>query len=116
MIQQAQTSASLFSVHIRVLTELAKTDASVPAKVVRLGQKYSAKAPASAEVWLARLAAEKEFGAGEKGQGSVVEIWRSARQSVVGTEEEVLKVWLWGLDEELIEDKRKTHEVRRYKG
>ncbi|KXN90172.1 U3 small nucleolar RNA-associated protein 6 [Leucoagaricus sp. SymC.cos] len=115
VIQQIQTSASLFSTHIRLLTSVARTDANVPAKVLRLGQKYTAKAPASSQVWLARLAAEKEFGtSGAKGQASVVETWRSARQYVAGKEEDVLNVWIWGLGDEeakLVGDKRKTHEA-----
>jgi hypothetical protein len=65
---------------------------------------------------LARLNAEKEFGAGgAKGQATVVETWRLARRSVAGPEEEVMKVWLWGLGDEevkLIGEKRKIHEVK----
>jgi hypothetical protein len=96
-----------------------EVNASAPAKVLRLGEKYTAAVPESSQVWLARLAAEKAFlGGGAnngKGQTNVVETWRSARQWVAGKEEEVLSVWTWGLGEEeakLVGDKRKTHEVK----
>lgn len=41
--------------------------------------------------------------------------WTEARSSVAGEEDDVLKVWIWGLGDEeakLIGDKRKIHEVR----
>lgn len=115
LIQQAKTSPSLLSAHIRLLIGLAGADASVPAKAIRTARKYTSKAPASSQVWLARLEVEKAFGAGgTEGQASVGETWREARNSVAGGEEDVLKVWLWGLGDEeakLVGDKKMIHEV-----
>lgn len=67
-------------------------------------------------MWLARLEAEKVFGASSvEGQRAVAMTWTEARSSVAGEEDDVLKVWIWGLGDEeakLIGDKRKIHEVR----
>lgn len=115
VIKQVAPSVSLFSTHIKVLTTGGQHDPGVRAQVVRLGERYSAKVPESSQVWLARLEAEKVLWAGdEEGQGRVGETWRLARQRVGGKEEDVLSVWMWGLEDEqvgFVGDRRKMHEV-----
>lgn len=91
-------------------------DPSVRGQIVRLGERYSTKVPESSEVWLARLEAEKalRMDGGEE-QARVEEIWRLAREKVRGEEEGVLRVWMWGLEDEqveLVKDRRKMHEVK----
>lgn len=66
--------------------------------------------PTSAEVWLARLDAEKDLSKWEE----VERAWSDARSSVEGSEEDVERVWLWGLDHYPSDrtDRLRTHEVR----
>jgi len=109
VIKRAPTSVSLFSTHIRVLTMGGGHDPSVRGEIVRLGERYSAKVPESSEVWLARLEAEKALG---EGQARVEEVWQLAREKVKGEEEEVLRIWMWGLEDEQAKDQRKMHEVK----
>lgn len=107
VIQQVTTSPSLLSAHIRLLHRL---DNGVPAKLNRILEKYTSKAPQAAQVWLARLEAEKAGGSSVEVAGT----WKKARKSVRGKEDGVLKVWMWGLGEgKLIgENKRMMYEVR----
>jgi len=94
-------------------------DPSVRGQIVRFGERYSAKAPESSEVWLARLEAEKALWMDDReGQSRVEEIWQLAREKVKGEEEDVLRVWMWGLGDEqaqLVKDQRKMHEVKKQK-
>lgn len=87
-----------------------------PGKVIKTARKYTTKARGSSQVWLARLEAEKTYcsRSGVEGQRVVVSAWKEARESVTGKEEDVLKVWIWGLGDEeakLVGDKRRIHEV-----
>ncbi|KAI0949728.1 hypothetical protein AcW1_009250 [Taiwanofungus camphoratus] len=67
-----------------------------PEKVLRLARKYTARAPTSAPVWLARLDAEEQLA----GSRSAVErAWVEAREAVAG--EGLEAVWVWGLDRDL---------------
>jgi len=53
-----------------------------------------------------------------EGQARVREIWRLAREKVKGEEDEVLRIWMWGLGDEqveLVEDQRKMYEVKKQK-
>jgi U3 small nucleolar RNA-associated protein 6 len=104
VIQQVTISPSLLSAHIRLLVRL---DKGAPAKLGRIIQKYTGQAPQAAQVWLARLDAEK---AGAS-RAEVAATWKKARKSVCGKEEEVLKVWMWGV-EESGEKKKTMYEVR----
>ena len=102
LIQQLSTPVppDLLAAHIRLLVshhgglELAllppKTNS--PEKILRMARKYSVKAPACAAVWLARLAAEKQFA----GQEDVDRAWTEARKHVEG--DGTVEVWLWGLE------------------
>jgi len=92
-------------------------DGNGPEKVINTARKYTSKVPNSSQVWLARLEAEKAFtrAGGSEGRMSVESAWREARGSVAGREEDVLKVWIWGLGDEEVElvgeNKIKTHKV-----
>jgi U3 small nucleolar RNA-associated protein 6 len=103
VINQVTISPSLLAAHIRLLVRL---DKGTPAKLDRIVQKYTDLAPQAAQVWLARLDAEK-------GGGSSAEVvaatWKGARECVRGEEEEVAKVWMWGVHGE---KKREMYEVR----
>lgn len=121
LIQQcSEGSPSLLSAHIRLLMKLVDGDGSDPEKVIDTARKYTTKVPESSQVWLARLEVEKAFRAsGSEGRRSVESVWREARCSVTGKEEEVSKVWIWGLGDEEGElvgvDKIKTHKVNKKK-
>ncbi len=102
LIRQLSTPVppDLLAAHIRLLVShhdglalaLLPPKTNTPEKILRMARKYSAKAPACAAVWLARLAAEKQFA----GQEDVHRAWTEARKHVEndGTRE----VWLWGLE------------------
>ncbi|KAM5532543.1 hypothetical protein V8D89_013749, partial [Ganoderma adspersum] len=102
LIQQLSTPVppDLFAAHIRLLVShhgglelaLLPPKASSPEKILRMARKYSVKAPACAAVWLARLAAEKQFA----GQEDVDRAWTEARKHVEG--DGTPEVWLWGLE------------------
>lgn len=98
-----------------MMMRVTEADVNDPVKVIKMAQKYTTKAPGSCQVWLARLEAEKKFRAsGIEGQRAVESVWREARKSVTGKEEDVLKVWIWGLGDEegqTVVDKRRSHEV-----
>lgn len=94
-----------------------EAEGSDPEKVINTARKYTSKVPGSSQVWLARLGAEKAFDG--EGQRSVESAWREARNSVTGKEEDVLKVWIWGLGDEeaeLVGDKIRNHEVKQIFG
>ncbi|KAF9467295.1 U3 small nucleolar RNA-associated protein 6-domain-containing protein [Collybia nuda] len=112
--EHANASPSLLAVHLRLLITLAEAGLVDPAKVVRTGRKYTTKAPKSAYVWLARLGAEKRFAATDKGRDVVDTIWGEARRSVLveeSSEEELEKLWTWGLfPEGSVTERLKIHE------
>ncbi|TFK44537.1 U3 small nucleolar RNA-associated protein 6-domain-containing protein [Crucibulum laeve] len=101
LIQRTNTSPSLLSVHINLLLRFSGALSASPAKILRTARKYTDRVPASPAVWLARLEAEKQLGDGSSEGRTVVEnAWRSARKSIVGSAEELERVWSWGLDQE----------------
>ncbi|CDO69297.1 hypothetical protein BN946_scf184976.g16 [Trametes cinnabarina] len=95
---------SLLAAHIRLLTRhalvlgsaLLPPKANSPEKILRLARKHTARAPADARVWLARLDAEKAFAA----PGEVESAWAEARGRVEGPA--LADVWLWGLRSEVV--------------
>ena len=102
LIQQLSTPIppDLLAAHIRLLVShhgslgfaLLPPKTNTPEKILRVARKYSNKAPACAAVWLARLAAEKQFAR----QENVDRAWTEARKYVEG--DGVQEVWLWGLE------------------
>ncbi|PIL34179.1 hypothetical protein GSI_03890 [Ganoderma sinense ZZ0214-1] len=101
LIQQLSTPVppDLLAAHIRLLVShhgglelaLLPPKANTPEKILRVARKYSVNAPLCAAVWLARLAAEKQFA----GQEYVDRAWTEARTHVEG--DGTPEVWLWGL-------------------
>ncbi|KAI0829637.1 U3 small nucleolar RNA-associated protein 6-domain-containing protein [Trametes gibbosa] len=101
LIQQlpSPTPAALLAAHVRLLlrhhallgSALLPPKVNSPEKILHVSRKYTSQAPSSAAVWLARLDAEKQFAQPE----DVDRAWRSARENVLGDEQE--DVWLWGL-------------------
>lgn len=84
-----------------------------PAKVLRTARKYTTKAPKSAHVWLARLVAEKRYAdSGNEGCEVVNKAWAEARGLAEGPEEDVGRVWSWGISsDDSVKDRQKVHEV-----
>ena len=79
-----------------------------PAKVLKTAARYTTQAPGSSRVWLARLAAEKAVGT----ETGARDAWAAARTLARGSEEEVVRVWMWGIDEERrSEEKKRLHKV-----
>ncbi|KZT70904.1 hypothetical protein DAEQUDRAFT_724645 [Daedalea quercina L-15889] len=78
------------------LHEYLPPTSNTPERVLRLARKWTGKDSTkhSAQLWLARLDAEKQFSVGE----DVKRAWDEARAAVVG--EGTDTVWLWGLDPE----------------
>ncbi|KAF8160946.1 U3 small nucleolar RNA-associated protein 6-domain-containing protein [Crassisporium funariophilum] len=103
VIVYEKASPSLLCAHIKVLGESGVTG---PAKVLRLGQKYTEVVPRSARVWVARLEAAARVGGVEGSE----EIWAAARASAQGTETEMLAVWTWGLSAGDVARRRRVHE------
>lgn len=93
------------SSHIRLLVQLCDTHPENPAKILRTARKYTIKAPKSAQVWYERLVVEKQFG---RTIEEAEKVWSEARGSIEGSEEEIEKIWRWGLLEEPCETKRLT--------
>jgi len=105
LIQRTRPSPSLLSVHIKLLMH---SPSRSPAKVLRIAGKYTRQVPTSPRVWLARLAVEKQLS-----DEPTEKCWAEARMSIVGTDEERLEIWTWGLltaDSPLA--KKKLYEVR----
>jgi hypothetical protein len=79
-----------------------------PAKHIALARKYSAKFPKSAEVWMARLDVEKEYGSDD-----VERTWIEGRNSVEG--DGAVNVWMWWFDKyrgaASIEEQRRNYKV-----
>jgi len=63
---------------------------SEPVKVLKLGHKYIARQPRSAEVWLAALEVERQLS-----PETVEKIWKEARKKATGNDVE--RVWTWWL-------------------
>ncbi|PPQ89504.1 hypothetical protein CVT25_012176 [Psilocybe cyanescens] len=82
-----EASGMLLSGHIRLL---GRTKVYSPAKLVRIGQKYSRLLPNDARVWLARLSTLDGGGSSE--------VWAAARKSATGTSAELMAIWTWGLE------------------
>ncbi len=89
VISGHRKSPSLLSVHIRVLGHGAGGS-----RIVEKARKYTSRCPQAANVWLERLAMEKQHGSRE----SVEKAWEEARRSVAGSEDEIASVWQWGLE------------------
>jgi len=89
LIQRTSPSPSLLSVHIKLLMH---SSSGSPAKVLRIAGKYTRQIPTSPRVWLARLAVEKQLS-----DEPTEKCWAEARRSIVGTDEERLEIWTWGL-------------------
>jgi len=82
-----------------------------PAKILRTARKYTIKAPKSAHVWYERLMAESRF---SEGRSVVDKAWAEARRVVEGSEDELEKIWTWGLFPETpAEGRLSTYEVCR---
>ncbi|PFH52029.1 hypothetical protein AMATHDRAFT_57722 [Amanita thiersii Skay4041] len=112
LIQRAPASQSLLSTHIRLLVRFGEDAKKVPAKITRTCRKYTKKVPRSSRVWLARLEAERKYGSDDNEKTNLMKAWRKAREKVKGTEEEVIQVWRWGLEEgETQEERVKIHEM-----
>ena len=75
------------------------------AKVAKRARKYTERASGSAEVWLARLDAERRAG----DDRDMRMVWAEARRQVQGPGME--EVWMWGLREEDA-DTKEVCEVR----
>lgn len=114
VIQQVTTSPSLLSAHIRLLVIFANGDKNLGAKFGRLIEKYTEKVPQAAQVWLARLDAARVGASSAEDERALAATWKKARNSVSGKEEDILKVWLWGLEEAKLfrDNKRIMYEVR----
>ena len=111
LARHKSASASLCSAHIRLLIAPTNPVAPSPTKVLKFVRKYTDDIPASAEVWLARLDAEKRFASRE----DVEQAWSDARNSVKGTSGDLEKVWVWGLDQyssDGTEDRQRIYEAR----
>lgn len=111
LVSQQGASPSLYSSHIRLLISPSNPTEPSPAKVLKLVRRYTSELPRSAEVWLARLAAEKHFATREE----IEHAWSNARNSVEGTPDEVERVWVWGLaryTRDEMEERLRIHEVR----
>ncbi|KAI0675026.1 U3 small nucleolar RNA-associated protein 6-domain-containing protein [Trametes maxima] len=101
LIQQLPAPAppALLAAHVRLLVRHHASLGSVllppkvnsPEKILRVARKYTARAPSSATVWLARLNAEKQYAQAE----DVERAWGEARSKVAGPHLE--DIWLWGL-------------------
>lgn len=91
LIQHAKASPSLLAAHIKLLLQ---TPSIPPAKVLRIAEKYTNKVPQSSRVWLARLVVE----ATSRGDAAALGVWREARTRVGSQEEDVMEVWLWGVE------------------
>lgn len=89
LIQRARPSPSLLSVHIKLLMH---SSSGSPAKVLWIADKYTRQVPTSPRVWLARLAVEKQLS-----DEPTEKCWAEARRSIVGTDEERIEIWTWGL-------------------
>ncbi|TBU43639.1 hypothetical protein BD309DRAFT_960198 [Dichomitus squalens] len=104
LIQQlpAPVPPDLLAAHIRLLSShqaslgsaLLPPKANTPDKILRVARKHTSKAPTRSIVWLARLAAEKQFAEPK----DVEQAWTEARKRVEG--DGIQDVWLWGLDPE----------------
>ncbi|KZT08401.1 uncharacterized protein LAESUDRAFT_757637 [Laetiporus sulphureus 93-53] len=103
LLAQRKTTApppALVSANIRLLTsyhellqEYLPQSSNTPEKILRLARKCTTKNTGRAQVWLARLDAERAFGAsGEE----LDRAWDDARGAVQG--KGIESVWLWGLD------------------
>ncbi|KAH9920077.1 uncharacterized protein B0H18DRAFT_957255 [Fomitopsis serialis] len=101
--KSATPSPALLAETITLLTayqdslhEYLPPTSNTPERVLRLARKFTGKdnTKHSAQVWLARLDAEKQFATGEDAKRA----WDEARGVVVGTGTDT--VWLWGLDPE----------------
>lgn len=117
VVQQkhARGSASLLATHIRLMLQLINGDSMGPAKILETARRYSAKRPKCAHVWVARLEAEKQIGLLSEGREVVDKAWAEARRAVEGSQEEIEKVWLWGVFRESSGAERlKIHEVCQY--
>lgn len=114
-----KSSPSLLSAHIRLLIQSAQPN---DAKVLRTARKYTSRTPKSAQVWLARLAAERQLGFDSEGWDTVERVWAEARGLVAeGSEEELGRIWLWGLEvtrfhKDSGEARGNFHEVRNFAG
>ncbi|KAH6914193.1 U3 snoRNP protein [Coprinopsis sp. MPI-PUGE-AT-0042] len=100
LIQHEKASPSLLAAHIKLLQQ---TPSFPPAKVLRVAEKYTNKVPQSSRVWLARLAVEAKA----RGDAAALDVWREARTRVGSNQEDVMEVWLWGVE-------HSTHEVRQH--
>jgi hypothetical protein len=83
-----EVEGRVLATHVRLLSG----DAQQLDKAVARGRRYTARARGDADVWLARLDAERAAGvAAERVAGA----WREARGAVGGEARE--RVWMWGL-------------------
>jgi U3 small nucleolar RNA-associated protein 6 len=79
--------------HIKALMA---ASGEAPAKVIKTAARYTSQVPQSSRVWLARLAAEKAVGTGTGARDA----WGEARKLARGSEEEMVRVWTWGVEEQ----------------
>lgn len=86
----SEVGARALATHVRMLS----ADARQLKLAVERGRKYTKRASEDAEVWLARLDAERLAGVAEE---EVMCAWEEARRRVTGEGQE--RVWLWGLGE-----------------
>lgn len=85
----ADVAPRVLAVHVRLLS----ADAEQLGKAVRRARKYTEQSSGDAELWLARLDAERLAGVGDD---AVTRGWAEARRRVsAGPGRE--QVWLWGL-------------------
>ncbi|KAJ3824206.1 U3 snoRNP protein [Lentinula raphanica] len=92
--RQKSTSPSLLSAHIKLVTEAAQRGTIEPAKALNTARKYTSRVPSSAVVWLARLTGMKGL---NEGFDAVGKIWHEARRSVSPKDENLMRVWTWGV-------------------
>ncbi|KAJ3758844.1 U3 snoRNP protein [Lentinula raphanica] len=92
--RQKSTSPSLLSAHIKLVTEAAQRGTIEPAKAINTARKYTSRVPSSAVVWLARLTGMKGL---NEGFDAVGKIWHEARRSVSPKDENLMRVWTWGV-------------------
>ncbi|KAI6046054.1 U3 small nucleolar RNA-associated protein 6-domain-containing protein [Pisolithus marmoratus] len=94
----------LQATHLRLLLR----NGAPSKQILKLARKYS-RVTNSPDVWLARLDAEKAAN-----DGDITTIWSSARSAVQSfpDKSEVEKVWLWGLDQLLLEQSMRDSSTR----
>jgi len=93
LAKHEHNSSALYSAHVRLLISPTHPEPPPASKVLKLARKYTSDMPTSHEVWLARLHAEERLASREEAESA----WSAARSSVVGSPEDVQRVWSWGV-------------------